>query len=72
MAESLRNTAPENIWVWTTGGMIPMRENRIPCSQIRLGATLFITNPAWIETSVIPGLNIQRPATNYVNYGTVN
>jgi hypothetical protein len=58
------------IWVWkSTAEWYIDRENRRTRRKTCLSATLFITNPQWIDPDTNPGLRGERLATNRLSHG---
>jgi hypothetical protein len=53
------------------GGMILTGENRRTWRKTCPSATLYTTNPTWIDPGANPGLRGERPATNDLSHGTV-
>jgi hypothetical protein len=56
--------SPDDIWVWSPGGMILTGETRKTRRKTCPSATLSTTNPTWTEPGENPGLRCGWPATN--------
>jgi hypothetical protein len=53
-------------------GMILTGKNRRTRRKACPSATLFTTNPTWIDPGANPGLRSERPATNDLSHGTAS
>jgi hypothetical protein len=54
------------------GGMILTGETRETQTETCPSATLSTTDPTWTDSSAIPGLHGERPASNRLSHGTAN
>jgi hypothetical protein len=55
-------------WIWSSGGMILIRENRRTRRKSYPSATLSTINPILTELGAESGLRDEKPATNRLSY----